>query len=696
MYDNNVTAAPPAPVSSFTSRKTKMIPEAEAGDIVLAPHEFVHPAMSVNSNVVVPVIRSKNIDVGLSNVEAVLADAETNRLKTSVISSSNFVADSITTEKLSAPIPVSLGGTGINITEDFAGRIGVGNGSSPVTFTDKLTWSNSQLNIDADVLIASDISIQSSNEDLVISGVKVGGLGKRPTAEVSDSSPLSSEALVNLNYSFTSTDSNLERVFIAWYASGSQPRLHKEIADGTGSIGHSNFFVDGATSAGSFVIDGLVSTTDYDVKTFAVDKRGNFSDIKAFSVSTGDTTQPVVISVHSFVTSPTSITYSSSNAADATEMLFVSGLLTTNSPLVTKDDVLDNIGLFYSSNIPAGQALDVEVTASNAADPTDSFSQQSVVQGSNYYPFVFYLDGQSNYRIQYGSAVYNPDTIEPYFLAPPGFVDNTVSGITVSVSIADSVQLSTTKAYVSILDSNLLPEFVPDASTILAQGTDVNPSGNTILSAYHSSGGGSLDHSTKYNVYIAANDASGNTSAVSSVTAWTRDDSIPIISTFDVNPFGSSNVNVVWESSDYGHGVVTKAHVVCSTIDAVLTPEQVRDHMDAIMVSGSNGDITLSNVNEYEDTHVYVVVEDDAMTFGNPSNKLSAVSKYNMIAPVITESNFTQSNDDIVAYSLGVDESVTVPATLYYAVFLEGEEPTIETVSNVFAGGLSVKTYSIV
>lgn len=512
-------------------------------------------------------------------------------------------------------------------------------------------------------------------------------LGRPSTVTLSESFSGFSDSNIDVQWTVSDPDSDAGTLYLAWYLAGGVGKTAKEVADGEEALGTLLVDLDAEGYDGDYTISNLLPITEYEVRAVVQDKRGNLSLVNAIDARTTELSAPVVAAVHSFVTSPTYVGFTSSNEPDTSDMLFVAGVLTSPSPALTPETVLDNFEKFAFSNIPANADLDIPVLFSVAYDPSDlSAPPVSVVEAVTYYPFVFYQDAESNATLEFPPQIDNPDVTPPFFTSDPVFLSATATTVDVSYAMEDAVGITLTKAYVTLLDEGEEPIVVPDATTVLTQGDTVSASGTVTLENYHSTGAAQpLLHTGKYRAYIASTDAgtfgTPNVSAVSNVDVVTLDGAEPTIDVLEIVSDGFSNAVVSWEASDEGpHGDVSAVHIL-STSNALpsnVAPSNVLSNVDTIAFYDSNASATFSNVPAYESTFIYAVAEDTASDFGNGSNLLSAVTSNVMNVPAFSNPVvFSQSN---ASYHVEfADANVDVdagPVQAYLVLYKSGDEPT--------------------
>ena len=636
----------PTDVRTKTTAAAPLIPIAKAGDVVIAPRSFRHAALALGADdLTVHTLTASNIAVSGQDLESLLVAAETDRLVPSSLTDSNFAVGSITSQKLGAPVPVYLGGTGVDTSSGHDGMLAVGADSNALAFGPGLTWSNADgaLNVERAVEL-DEFSLASSNGSLVLSGPGVAvdlldySLGIRPVATLASPNPGASDSNAFIDYAVTDGDADAVSLHISWYdLVTDQPRLPPEVVRGDGARSNATLDLLSQGASGSFTISNLDPVSQYVVRATAEDRRGNLSGVHPITVRTTELTAPVISGIHSYVTDPTFVGFSSSNQPDTSEMLFVAGVLTADTPAITEADIDANIGLFYSQTIAADTHLDIPRTFSVAHDPGNSFAAEPVAEARTYHPFVFYRDAESNAVVQYGAALFNPDVTPPVFDAGPSLASATATSITVSNAISDAVGVADARAYVSLLDGSLDPITVPTESDVLAHGDVIAAVGSSTLLNYHSGDNSAkpLLDTARYRVYVTATDAAG-LRVSDNIDAATLDGAPPLVDAFSVagDP-GTSNAVVAWSASDAGpHARVTAVHVYSSSNDLSLTPAQVRDFATESFAL-SNSTAVFGNVPAYLDTHVYAVAEDDAASFGNGSNQLSAVSRGSIAVPVV-------------------------------------------------------------
>lgn len=173
----------------------------------------------------------------------------------------------------------------------------------------------------------------------------------------------------------------------------------------------------------------------------------------------------------------------------------------------------------------------------------------------------------------------------------------------------------------------------------------VDTSAIAAVTEYHSSGSAlPLEHTAKYRIYVAAEDAAGNVGPVSSVDARTKDSTPPRVTSLSatVAP-GTSNVTVNATAADDGPAAsITAIHLFCTSISGSYAPEQVLSNATARFDNSTSATATFSNVPAYLPTRVYAVCTDNAAEFGAPFNLLSLVASAEVAVPQVTGASFEQ------------------------------------------------------
>jgi hypothetical protein len=212
--------------------------------------------------------------------------------------------------------------------------------------------------------------------------------------------------------------------------------------------------------------------------------------------------------------------------------------------------------------------------------------------------------------------------------------------------------LGTTALFVSGTADN--PSWYPGATVALVRafGAPINISSFRVetsaiaaVAEYHSSGSARpLEHTAKYKIYIAAEDAAGNAGLVASVDARTKDSTPPRISSLSaaIAP-GTSNVIANAVADDDGHAAsVTAIHLLCTSIPGAYTPEQGVSNATSRFLSATTATATFSNVPAYLPSRVYAVCADNAAEFGAPLNLLNPVAAAEVPVPQVTGASFEQ------------------------------------------------------
>jgi hypothetical protein len=173
----------------------------------------------------------------------------------------------------------------------------------------------------------------------------------------------------------------------------------------------------------------------------------------------------------------------------------------------------------------------------------------------------------------------------------------------------------------------------------------VETSATAAVTEYHSSGSARpLEHTAKYRIYVAAEDAAGNVGPVAVVDARTEDSTPPRITSLSaaVAP-GTSNVTASAVAADDGPAAsITAIHLLCTPVSGAYTPEQVASTATARFFSATTATATFSNVPAYLPSHVYAVCADNAAEFGSPANLLSQVAAADVPVPQVTGASFHQ------------------------------------------------------
>lgn len=688
-FDSSLKGGPPAGVRTFASSSSPLIPQARRGDVVIAPKVFRHDALTAeNGALTAGTVIAPRVSVAGQDLEDMIADAETNRLTPNAVTDREIAAGAITSSKMSAPIPVALGGTGVAITPAEEGMVVVGNGSGEVSLSSRLAWSGADdtLRVERAVRI-QDFEIVSSGGSLRLTaaGLDVDvdltdySLGLPPVLSLSEPTPGLSDSNVVLDYAVTAGGSEPASLHVAWYSkAGDEPRLPEEVVGGIGALDADRIDVGSLGPSGSYTIAGLQPVSDYVVRATVADRRGNLSAVHPLDVRTTDISAPSIQSIHSYATSPSEVGFSVANNPDTAEMLLVCGVLTSKTPAVTEADVDAHAASFFSRTIEANASVDQAVSFATAHDPANSFAAEAVREARTYHPFVFYRDAEGNVTIRYGEDIYNPDVTPPSVDAPPELASAAVDELGVSCAFSDAVGVASARAYVSLMAADgTTPEATPVAAEVLAQGDPVSASGASAVASYHSAGAAQpLLHTARYRVFVAAEDAAGNASEVAHFDASTLDGADPVFDAFSLGDGGGSNVEVAWAASDAGpHAAVSAVHLVSSAADlgAAATPEYVRDN-SSLTTAQASGTAVFYNVPAYETSHLYGVAEDSASAFGGAANRLSAVASDAVPVPAVTApAAFYQVFSASVRAAGAAVDAASGPVTARLVVFKDGE-----------------------
>lgn len=690
----------PVDVRTRTTASTPLLPGdvvLATGDVVLAPPTLAHDALVAADDglTVHTLVAPKSVSVMGDDLEALLVLAETDRLTPAALTDNNFQVGAITADKLSAPLPVRLGGTGADTSVGLDGMlaVGAGTGAAAMSFGTGLAWdaASATLRVESEVRL-DEFSIAAVEGSLVLSGPGVAvdlldyRLGLPPVVTLSEPDPGSSDTSATLDYAVTDGNGDARYLHLAWYAAdGDRPRLPVEVALGDGALSTATLDLTVVAASGQFTVPDLAPITNYVVRATAEDRRGNLSAVHPLAVRTTELGAPVVDSIHTYVTAATSVGFTSRNGPDASEMTLVAGVLTAATPAITEADIDVHIAKFYSQTIAANAVVDIAMTFSQAHDPGNAFAEENIAEARTYYPFVFYRDAEGNSVLQYGATITNPDVTAPDFDEGPAFVSATTNAITISKTITDAVGVTEAKAYVSMLDGNGAPLAVPTEAQVFQFGDAVSATGDSDLLNYHSDNNVArpLEHTARYRVYVAARDAAGNSVSGAAVDAYTLDDTPPSVDTLAVARAGMGDTAVEWTASDAGpHGSVTNVYVrVASSEDLVPTAEDVRTSPTLTSTSAASSSTFMDPVAAYLDTRVYAVAEDDAASFGNVANLLSTVATAVLPVPVVnSQLTFAQLSDGVdVGLAAGDLDVATSAGSLQMVrlVLFNASEPTL-------------------
>jgi hypothetical protein len=650
-FDALMSPTVPGGLVNYKTSSYPLIQAARPMDVVFAPQSFQHEALVVGSGgCAIHTLVAREVTVSGNDISALLESAETDRLRPSELTGANFSAGAVTSDKLSAPVPVAFGGTGVDSTSVPEGCVAVGAGTAPISFRTSLSWSDasSTLCVDSSVRI-EEFELSASNGSLFASGPGVSvdlldySLGIAPVARLLPRAGPLFETQAVVDFEVVRGDMPAARLHLAWYPEDTdQPRLPHEVAKGVGAMSSDTIDLQSSGLVGSYTVANLAPLTRYVVRATAVDERGIASAVHPVSVRTTELSSPVVAAIDKYVTSPNSVGFSVSNQPDSSPMRLVAGILTTGTP-VTRDVIDANSGLFVIRTIPAMTTTEFQFTFATAHDPDNSFAPEPVREARTYHPFVLYTDMESNFTLAYGNPLFNPDVTAPVFLRPLEFVSATGSSITVSHELFDAVGLTDVRAYVSLLDGSGSPAL----QDVLARGAVVSASGPSTITNYHSPDGLAkpLVDTARYRVHVAATDAAGLT-VTAHVDANTLDDRPPLIDSFSVSGVANTgDASITWSASDPGpHGAVTAVHVLATSLTSVLGAEQVRASATASFAQAS-GSTTITNIPAYFDTVVHAVAEDGAASFGNGANRLSSVARGVIPVPVVNSSIVEFSQD---------------------------------------------------
>lgn len=658
VYDHTISARTVS-VSSHSAMSKRLYSAAESGDVVIAPPSFEHESLRVSgSGVVFSDLTAETLRVDGNDVSLLLERARTDRLRDGELTDANFTAQCVTGAKLSGPLPVYLGGTGVAIGPHMTGLVatGGGAGASALRFDSGLSWSGSALDVSGEIEIDGDVRIYEDAGRPLLSCGDSPALdlsdysgGVSPSVHVYEPSPGYSDSNVTIDYSATG---DVRAVFVSVYdGSGLDPRFEGDVATGEGAI--YSVRLDVGAGEGTHVITGLESITKYVVTCAAMDLRGNLSAAKSLAVRTTELGAPVAL-IGSVETSPKRVAFSASSDPKASSMIVATGLLTSRTPALTRADVESRTGQFHVEIIPANVAKVVTVSFAHAYDPGNEFAREPVRENATYHPFAYYRDAEDNHAIVYGPSTYNPDVTAPVFYSAPYVASSLDTSITIQYGLYDAVGTAQTRVYASLVDDMGIA-FEPSVADVLSRGQQIGTGPSAEVTEYHSDGiARPLLHTAIYRLYVAAVDAAGNASAMQSVDARTRDSTPPRITAFSatIDP-GSSNVTVNVEAVDEGPAAtVTAMHLLSTATPSLYTPEHIATQATASF-PGPIATATFLNIPAYLPSHVYAVCEDNASKFGAPGNLLSAVSSVSFPVPQVSGVAFEQGLGRHVSISDG-------------------------------------------
>ena len=685
-----------------------LLPQAGAGDIVIAPPELRHDSLLLGpGGLALSNLSCDDIRVGQCNLSDVLLLAETDRLLPGVLlGDSNFAEGSITSEKLSGPLPVSVGGTGADLASSNAGVVPTAAGTGGLAFDPGLSWDagSNLLRVSGDVRIgdhgghrifvddADRLSVESVETVVALDGFS---LGVPPGVSLTDPRPSYSDSNAILGYSVSGTPPLT--LYISWSeGADAPPLLGPDVVASPGAV----LSLDGEDDlAGEYTLTELSPITEYAVSAAAVDARGNVSTVYPVVLRTTELSAPAVRAFDGYTYSPNQVGFSVTNEPDTSGMLVVAGLVT--DPAMTEQQALDSAHLFFTSNIPAGAVATVARAFGHARDPLQGLAEVAVAEDRAYHPFALYVDSESNSTLAYGTPLYNPDVTPPVVHTVSFSGDSTSNDITVSVTASDAVGVQRLGALALPRGSD-----APDGERVMSEGQEVfaGPAAPGVDGSFTVTG---LDHTALYDVYVVAEDGS-NVSAPVSVEAHTRDGAAPVVDHLEV--LASEHLTVSWRSSDAGRdGEVAAVHVsVCNVNPGFTSGAQVAQAAQAAGLSyaGSNGSAVLhgAGTRAYENSYVHVVAEDRAADFGNGANFYSDIRSASVLVPEVTgfsNAYQTVSNEIVVPPGVQADVAETSGGPgfrVLYGLFKRGDETLCndDALSNVMFSGSDAITEVVI
>ncbi|AUF82159.1 concanavalin A-like lectin/glucanase domain-containing protein [Tetraselmis virus 1] len=701
MFDSNLTSAPPEQVLNYTTRDTPLIDGMNIGDLAFVPTTFNHNALVINSSQIsFPSLKTSSLIIQQQDVESLLISAETERASVSNLTNNKIVDQAITVSKLSNPLPVYLGGTGIETIQEEQLIIGSSSESNHIDQSTKLYWkpADNALNINNELLFQDSANSEnkffftSANNSLFIKDtdgrISVDmfnyTLGRPCVLTLTEPNPGISDTQITVNWVISSPDVNALTMYVSCFQGDDSTvfKTTQDVAAGAGAIELKAVDVSSIGSSGNVVFSGLTKLTHYVIKATVLDRRGNYSLVKSVQTETTELSPPVIVGITNYTTSPTEIGFSSSNQPDESTVIFLSGILTSSTPVLTRNIMLENMDRFFRVDLDENAHSNIESSFTTALDPSlltetsgdDILSTINVEEATEYYPIVFYQDAESNFSLQYGNVVQNPDITPPTFSQVLSVTDQTETSITIDYQTLDDVGVDSVHAYVSALDSDGgIADVTPDASTVISSGQSISINGPQVLNSYHSSGSSQpLVKAGFYRVFLAASDAGtyGTPNIIlSNVDTYTVDETQPVVDTLTVETSGSSNAVVTWSTSDQGlNAEISKIHVLATGRDLSLdTSQQIVDDSETAEYTEVSASDTVYTVPSDEPTNVYVVAEDSAASFGGAQNLLSEVSSATISLPVF-DSAPTFAQDDYTNYISSTP--ITVTTTDNYKAYL--------------------------
>ena len=690
MFDHSVGPSSAAP--SVRLSESKLAPEARAGDVVFAGAEVTVAGcvtVSAASNHIKRVV-APAMFVGQCNVEHELVLAETDRLTTAGLTDNNFAVGGVSDSKVSGVFPVDLGGTGASSFAGLGILTGTGVGTplapttdlvvDPATLTLAITDGGIRFVDPTDPAINFVLtmangtpSVSSADGGLSNSNVALARGGVAPSV-ASLTVTASTDSNADLAYTVRDDDGDQRSLHVAWYDKASdRPRDPEEIASGAGAISNISLDIAGAPT-GTVLLGSLAPISEYVVRCFADDTRGNVSLPKHLDFRTTEFGAPKIALVSALAVGSAGISFSASNEPDTSRLVAYAGAFLVANARTAADLyselVSAGFGGLFVANVPANTDSNVSVLVDHYRDANDLATAPSpVVENETYYPFYLIVDAESNASLCNLPAIFYGN-VPTWNVLPHQTTFYNNNKIEVAWRATDPSGIRGVYTYVG--PSPVTYEtLVHDGEFHL----ESSVSAKQLTSNNH--GGTNLDHTTAYVVTVAAVDTSGLCNVAYINDARTLDDVAPVFDSFAVVPDGSSNAQVSWTVSD--RAGVSNVYLVERKDPWVPPPtsEEVKAlHGTAVAIA--SGTALLDQTPSWCNTFVFAVAEDKATDFGATANLLSFVSNGELRAPSsINAPAFSQSNQALAEYKVAsakfdvqLDDSLTTTSARVYLTLL--------------------------
>ena len=695
MFDHSV--GPSAAAPSVRLSKSPLAPGAVAGDVVFAGAEVTVAGcvtVSAASNHIKRIVTPAMIVAGC-NVEHELILAETDRLTTEGLSKKNFAVSGISDSKVSGVFGVGLGGTGAS---SFAGSgilAGAG-GTAPLSPTADLVVDPDAQTlalatggirfVDPTVSFVLNMangspSVSNADGGLSSSNLALAHGGLAPSvASLAVTESTDSNAI--LEYTVRDDDGDQRSLHVAWYDKASdRPRDAEEIASGADAISNISLDIAGS-STGTVLLGSLAPISNYVVRCFADDSRGNVSLPKHLDFRTTEFGAPTIAEVTGLAVGTAGISFSASNEPDTSDIVAYAGAFLVANTRTAADLLTDldsaGFGGLFVANVPANTDSNVAVLVDHYRDANNLAAAPSpVVENKTYYPFYLIVDAESNAALCNLPPIFYGN--EPIWSYPPYQTKN---------FYADQIEVAWTASDPSGIDG--VYTYVGPSSVsyeTLKEDGDFHDAQSTVSDKKLTTDNytaTNLEHTTAYVITVAAVDTSGLCNIAYIDDARTLDNVAPVFDSFAVVPEGS-NAKVSWDVSD--RAGVSNVYLVEREEPWVPPPTSEEVKTSVTPTASSSGYAILNQTPSWCNTFVFAVAEDKATDFGATANLLSAVSNATILAPSnISAPEFSQSNQVAadytvasVAFEVKLDDSLTAESATAYFSLLPVDHPNSYT-----------------